>query len=127
MLRVIRIIGIVVFALLVGFSGNSLREMHENGELMERYNSGRKANITLLSVSVVGVVALSWFELVGARRRGKRPGYGVRHYREEKAETPSDQDVTSIYSAPKSVDEWKSRRSSRGRPRGSSRGKRAFN
>ena len=58
MLRVLRILGIVVFAVIVGISANNLWDMHQTGELTERYNSARKANVTMLVFSIMAVVGL---------------------------------------------------------------------
>jgi hypothetical protein len=117
MLRVLRIIGIVLFACIIGFSANSLKIMHENGELMEQYNSSRKANITLLTFSLLALSTLGYFEMSRVRRMNKRQRYGESRYREETEDEVSGLDSTSIYATPKSQDEWMGRhtRSSRSR------------
>ncbi len=79
MLRMLRILGIVVFASMIGFSANSLRKMHESGELLDKYNSQRKADITLLGVSFLAISALGYFEVSRVRRLGQ--WHGFRHSR----------------------------------------------
>lgn len=116
MLRGLRILGIIVFALLVTFSANTLKSMHESGALMDRYNHGRKANITLLAISVLAVGTLGWFELLSMRRRLIRRAYGERRYTDKReGEQVEGLDSTSIYASPETRDEWKVRRSSKSR------------
>lgn len=117
MLRGLRILGIIVFALLVAFAAHTLKSMYESGALMDRYNHGRKANITLLAISVVAVGALGWFELLSMRRRLIRRAYGERRYTDKEEEGVEGLDSTSIYAAPETRDEWKVRRASRPRNR----------
>ena len=80
MLRIIRVIGIVIFALLIGLSANALTEMYESGQLLEKYNSARKSNITLLGISVLALAILGYFELTRGRRLAARRGYGGKSY-----------------------------------------------
>lgn len=112
MLRMLRITGIVIFAMLVGIAANNLWKMYENGNLTERYNSARKANITMMVFSVVAVGALGFFELSRIRRYSSRRGYGGARYTEDKEEQPKEEglDSTSIYSAPPTIDAWQGRR-----------------
>ncbi|MDF7825529.1 hypothetical protein P4B35_16000 [Pontiellaceae bacterium B12227] len=110
MLRVLRIVGIVVFAFLIGLSANSLMQMHETGELLEKYNSQRKADITLLVLSFVAVAALGYFEFARLNKRSRRRSYGKTRKTEEQAEQTEGLDSTSIYSAPQTVDRWEGRR-----------------
>ncbi|WP_136065037.1 hypothetical protein [Pontiella sulfatireligans] len=85
--------------------------MNESGELFERYNSARKANLTVLSVSVLVLGALGYFELTRSRRLALRRGYGdVRHRRDEPKDLSDGLESTSIYCAPETVDVWKGRR-----------------
>jgi len=112
MLRILRIIGIVIFALLVGLSADSLRRMYETGQLMERYNSSRKSSLTLFSVSVLALSSLAYFELSRGRRQQLRRGYGaVRDSQNDDEDIVEGLDSTSIYAAPKTRDAWKGRRS----------------
>ncbi|MDF7807243.1 hypothetical protein P4E94_07335 [Pontiellaceae bacterium B12219] len=108
MLRSLRVIGIVVFAVLAGLSANTLKQMQESGELQEAYNSRKKANVTLLFFSVFSMGAIGFFELPhsrGSRRRSHRRS--GKHHRSAEWETPTDeQDMTSIYSAPKTMEKW---------------------
>lgn len=110
MLRVLRVCGIVVFALFVGISANALRSMHESGELFERYCSRRKPNITLLLFSGISLGVLGCYELTRFRRMEQRRGYGGFHYQDDADNVVDDFDTTSIYAAPKKVDEWQGRR-----------------
>jgi hypothetical protein len=107
MLRSLRVIGIIVFAVLAGLSANTLKQMQENGELREAYNSRKKANATLLVFSVLSMSAIGFFELPhlgGARRRR---GSSRRHHRSHDFEpSREEQDTTSIYSAPKTMEKW---------------------
>lgn len=112
MLRMLRVAGIVVFAMLVGIAANNLWKMYENGNLAERYNSARKANVTMLVFAAVAVGALGYFEFSRIRKHANRRGYGRRH-REAAAGSASvtdRPDSANIYSAPQTVDTWKVRR-----------------
>ena len=115
MSRILRFIGIIFFACLIGVSANALKSMYESGQLFETYNSSRKANITLLCVSLFAMTTLMDFELVRARRRMKKRRFGeVRHQ-------PEDIEIAggpaNIYSAPQVWDEWKAPRSRSARSR----------
>lgn len=110
MLRILRIAGIVVFALLVGVSANSLFRQHANGELYEQYNSQRKASVTLLSISIFAVIALGAVEVVLLRKPSGRHGYGGRHYHEDDDPAQQTLDAANIYSSPKNADPWNGRR-----------------
>jgi hypothetical protein len=112
MLRMLRVIGIVVFAMLVGISAKALWKMHETGELLDRYNSARKANVTMLAFSIIALGTLGYFELTYARRLRDRKGYGGRRYQGEEAEGKllSGHETANIYSAPATLDAWKGRR-----------------
>jgi hypothetical protein len=117
MLRTVRIIGVVVFSILVGLSANRLHRLYSAGELFEQYNSERKANVTLLVFSVGGLVALGYLEHLLKKRKQTRHGYVSMKVEEHSA--LKDAARTSIYSAPETIDEWEPRRtrSSRTRPR----------
>ena len=108
MLRLLRITGILFFAVLIGFMANRLQDMYEAGTLFEHYNSQRKADITLLIVSTLGVGVLGFFEFVRTRRRLERRGYGSE--KEEQEAVSEGLDSANIYSAPETVDQWKGRR-----------------
>jgi len=124
MLQLLRIIGIITFACLIGFSANSLWNMHEAGELLEKYNSAPKANLSLLLFSVVALSALGYFEMSRVRRLSRRRGYGAARHHEETEQKVDGLDSTSIYAAPQIVDAWKVRRSQRSRSSRSSRSQR---
>lgn len=111
MLRLLRIVGIVVFALLLALSANNLEKMHKNGELLERYNSDRKANITLVTLSVIVVGILGYFELTRHRRLQERRGYGSAHRTgKEPVDSGEAKDAADIYAAPKTIDDWQGRK-----------------
>ncbi|MEN7972618.1 MAG: hypothetical protein ABFR47_02165 [Verrucomicrobiota bacterium] len=110
MLRFMRIAGMLIFAVLIGLVARQLQELYEGGTLFERYNNQRKADITLLVVSVCGLAVLSFFELRGSRSRsGRRRGYGFDSKKSEPSEVDG-LDSTCIYVAPKTVDAWDGRR-----------------
>ena len=115
MLRLLRITGILFFAVLIGFTANRLQGLFEDGTLFDRYNSARKANITLLVVSTLGLIILGFFEFFRTRRRLERRGYAP----VEKEESPIDEglDTASIYSSPEVVDPWNGRRTRTSRSR----------
>ncbi len=119
MLRFLRLAGIIVFALFVGFSAHALRLMHQSGELCEPYNSRRKSNITLLVFSGISLGVLGYFEMTRFRRLEQRYRYGRCSHRDDADGAVGDRDASSIYAAPKAVDEWNWRRT-----RGPSVGKR---
>lgn len=108
MLRALRIIGILVFALLVGLSAHRIQELYTSGKLFEQYNSERKANVTLLAFSVVGLGLLGFFELTRAKRLETRRGFAP----VEESDEPVDDglDTANIYSSPESPDKWEGRR-----------------
>lgn len=110
MLSVIRLVGIVIFAVMLGLAANSLREMNDEGTLYNQYNSARKSSITLLAVSVVALVSLGSFEMKEMGKHNTSQKFGERRYTEPKTETVNSIKTTSIYAAPQSVDEWKERR-----------------
>lgn len=116
MLRVLRIAGIVVFGLLIGLSAHDLKSMHESGELFETYNSRRRAELALLSGCIIGVAALSFFELRRIRRLGQRYAFGERSYQDSSDPDRREFGAGDIYSSSKSVEIWNGRKS---RPPGS--------
>lgn len=115
MLRLLRVTGILFFAVLIGFTANRLQGLFDDGTLFDRYNSARKANITLLVVSTFGLIVLGFFEFFRARRRLERRSYAP----VEKEEKPIDEglDTASIYSSPETVDPWNGRRTRTSRSR----------
>jgi hypothetical protein len=120
MLRVLRITGIITFAFLVGISANTLFEMHQRGSLLEKYNSSRKTNITLLGFSIFSLGALGYFEFSRIRRTAIRRGYGGSAYEnEDDQDVDEGLDTTSIYSAPKTLDAWQGRRTHSAKSRSS--------
>ena len=110
MLRMLRIVGVVLFTFLVGLSANSLMEMHESGVLLEKYNSQRKADITLLVFSFIALGGLGYFELDRFNRASRRRTYADGPVSEERFEQTAGLDSTSIYAAPQTVDKWEGRR-----------------
>ncbi len=107
MLRILRLLGILLFAMLIGISASSLQGLHQDGTLFERYNSQRKSNITLLVVSIFSLASLGYFEFRSRRWQGKR---GYRSVRVEEDPGVDGLDSTSIYSAPETIDQWEGRR-----------------
>lgn len=111
MLRVLRIIGIVVFAALVAFSAHQLQKLYTSGTLFEQYNSARKANVTLLGVSVSALGVLGFFELARERNHfSTRRGYGGVPVRRQKTPVETVGVTSSIYAAPETIDAWQGRR-----------------
>lgn len=115
MLRMLRIIGVVLFAFLVGLSANSLREMQESGALLEKYNSQRKADITLLVFSFMALGGLGYFELDRFNRASRRRTYADGPVPEE-PENAEGLDSASIYAAPQTVERWGGRRTRSSKP-----------
>ncbi|MDH3982125.1 MAG: hypothetical protein OES84_04405 [Kiritimatiellaceae bacterium] len=110
MLRLLRITGIVVFAVLIGLSANTIHSMHQSGELFEQYNSRRKAHFTLLGSSAIGLCCLAYFELTRHKRLDRRHGYHAPNSNSYDDKTDG-LDSTNIYTAPKVIDEWPGRNS----------------
>ncbi len=110
MLRSFRLVGVVVFALLMGFSSHALWKMYESGSLFDRYNSARKARITLCGLSLLALGALGYLEISSSRRRAMRRSYGGRHYRERAPSEEKPADATNIYASHESHDAWQGRR-----------------
>lgn len=110
MLRFARIMGVVVFALLIGFSANSLKVMHETGELYDTYNSRRRADVTLIGISSVAILGLCYLEITRLRRLNSRKHYGQRRFGRDVGEEVDGLDSSSIYAIPKSVDDWNGRK-----------------
>lgn len=115
MLRLLRITGVVVFAVLIGLSANTLKQMHESGTLFEKYNSSRRANITLLSFSLIALSTLGFFEVTGIQRQNRRRRYYGEHRHEEYSEEEETDglDSTSIYASNRKVDDWERKRHSK--------------
>lgn len=110
MIKVLKGIGVVVFVALIGLSAHSLKQMHEAGELMEQYNSRRKADVTLIGFGFVGLGVLAFFEIYRVKQLSNRYRYGESRYEEEKEDVTDGLDSTSIYMAPSSHDEWQGRK-----------------
>lgn len=110
MLRLLRIIGIIVFAGLVGFSANSLWKMYQTGELLEGYSNAPQANMLLLAFSVIVLWTLGYFEASRARRGSRRRGSGKSHFHKEAVDSENGRAATSIYATSQVKDVWKTRR-----------------
>ena len=109
MLRILRIAGILFFALMIGVSANTLWTMNESGELFEKYNSRRKSNITIFGTSILAVGILGAFELSKARSR--TPYQGFSRPQDDQDNRPAAATrTTDIYAAPEHSDEWGSRK-----------------
>jgi hypothetical protein len=112
----LKIIGVVVFSVLIGVAANRLLSLYSSGELFDQYNSQRKTNITLLIFSMIGLATLGYFEYLKAKLRHKRRGY-VPMKVEERKPLPEDPKVASIYSAPDTLDKWDGRKTRNSRSR----------
>ncbi|QBG46585.1 hypothetical protein EGM51_03925 [Verrucomicrobia bacterium S94] len=117
MLRFLRITGVIVFSILVGVSTYNIKEMRESGALYEPYNSARRSNITLLSSSMLVLCALVGFEINSIRRRREHYRLGDHRHREERPEKTERPTSSSIYAAPRQVDEWQMRQCKRSKTR----------
>jgi len=107
MLRIWRIAGIVVFALLVGLAASSLR----GDEDAIRF----QADIALLAVSLPAFAVLGIFELTRVRRlerRRRKHRFGG-HPSEEVLAEEFDPGSADIYAMPKTLEDWKGGRHSR--------------
>ena len=109
-MRVLRIAAIIVFAVIIGYAANSLYTMYESGSLFDSYNSQRTDKIALLAISLLSMGVLGYIEMMGLRNEPEYRGFGGKHYREERGEVIEGKEVTSIYTAPKTVDPWQGRR-----------------
>jgi hypothetical protein len=111
-----RLVGIIVFAFILGLSAHSLRSMHESGQLFARYNYQRRAHITLTGTSVFMLGFLGFFELTRSRRHAHRRKYGERRYPQE--HVVKGQHSSNIYSASENrIDDWNPRRTRSSRSR----------
>ena len=108
-MRVLRIAGIIAFALIIGYAANSLFNMYAAGTLFEGYNSQRADKIALLAISFLSMGVLGYIEVMGSRSGREDRGFGGKHYREDRGEVIEGKQVTSIYTAPKTVDPWRGR------------------
>jgi len=109
MRRLLCITGLLFFAVLIVDTASRLQGLYREGTLFEQYNSQRKADITLFTVSVCGLVALGYIEFIRPRRRVGRPGFvSMAKGQEEPAGTDGSAS-DSIYSAPEAIDEWQGR------------------
>jgi len=106
--RLLRIVGILFFAALIGSTAGRLHELYVEGTLFEQYNNQRKACITLLTVSVCGLATLGTFEFLWSRRRFRRRSFEP--MMKEQEPVVEELGKTNIYDAPESVDKWQERR-----------------
>lgn len=110
MRRLLVVTGILFFAVLIVDTASRLQDQFEAGTLFERYNSQRKADITLFTVSICGLAALGFLEFVLPRWRIRQeeetlpPLKSAPEPKMQREPAPSD-----IYEAPRSVDEWQGR------------------
>lgn len=114
-MRGLRIFGMIVFTVLVGLSAHRIQRLYHAGTLFETYNSARKANITLLVFSVLGLGVLGYLEISKSRRQERRRGYAP--VRRDKAPAADGLGATSIYSRPESPDKWQGLRTRTSRSR----------
>lgn len=107
MVRLLYITGVVLCAVLIGYSANRLKQQYQDGTLFDEYNSQRRASIALLVASSLGLAAACVVEVVRIRRRFARSGgFGAMYGEKEPA--AAERKSTSIYSAPVTVDAWES-------------------
>ena len=109
-MRILRVAGIIAFAVIIGYAANSLYTMYEAGSLFDGYNSQRADKIALLAISFLSMGVLGYIEVMGMRNEPEYHGFGGKHYREDRGEVIEGKQVTSIYTAPKTVDPWQGRR-----------------
>jgi hypothetical protein len=104
---VLRKSGVLFFAVLIGAAANHLQHMYVSGTLFERFNYGRKASLTILTVSLLGLITLVYFEFIRSKRRSKRQGFGSINV----SEPPSMDGLgaTCIYSTPDTLDQFEDR------------------
>jgi hypothetical protein len=106
----LRVAAIILFALMLGFSAHSLRKMQEAGQLFDRYNSQRKASITLFGTSIIALLGLSAFEIRRMRKpRGARR-YGEIRYTDQQELPDEVSKCSCIYASRTSSDDWPARR-----------------
>jgi len=106
MRRLLCITGILFFAVLIGDTASRLQGLYKEGTLFEQYNSQRRADITLFTVSVCGLIALGYIEFIRPRRRVERPGFVSIPKGQDEPAGMDGSASSSIYSAPESIDEW---------------------
>ena len=106
MLRGMRVVGIITFAGLTAWSAYSIRSMYRTGELYEEYNTDDRAMTALLAFSVIGLGGLGYLEAFCALRASRKRGFRCPEPHEDEVDGT---DTTSIYCAPKSVDDWASK------------------
>ena len=111
-MRVLRVAGIIAFAVIIGYAANSLYKMYESGSLFEDYNNQRTDKIALLAISFLSMGVLGYIEVMGMRNDPEYRGFGGKYYHEDRGEVIEGKEVTSIYTAPKTVDPWQGRRES---------------
>lgn len=117
MLFFVRVVALVIFSALVGICANWINGMCADGSFFEAFNSDRRASITLLSASLLGVVSLSGFEVSLLMKRWRsRQRDNVDFYGDEE-----DVDASpDIYALPKTDAGWvRSRRHSSSKKRSS--------
>ena len=109
-MRLLYISGMVFFAVLIGDTAHRLNELYNAGTLFDQYNSERRAAITLLAASGCGLATLCFIEVMRLRRRYEQRNVISMETEQEPPLADDDPDSsTSIYAAPKAVDEWQER------------------
>lgn len=109
-MRVLRIVGIIAFAVIIGYAANSLYKMYESGSLFDSYNSQRADKVALLAISVLSMGVLACMEVLGSRNVPEYNAFGRKHYQEDRGEVITGKETACIYTAPKTVDPWQGRR-----------------
>ncbi len=106
MLRLLRIAGMGIAALVIGTSVQSLLRMQVSGALYEPYNHEPRAAAALIAVSMLGAAALAYFELRCFLQQRERRSYGRNRGPERDARDAQMHDHTDIYAAVESDELW---------------------
>ena len=108
MLRILRIIGVVVFAFLIGLSTYFLQQVYRSGVLLEGYSREWRASVTLLVFSVIGFSLAGYFEVYLLRQR--KPDRTGLSDQAGKVSVREGVSTANIYAAPKTLEKWQGHR-----------------
>lgn len=111
MRRLLVITGMLFFAVLIVDTASRLQDQFEAGTLFDRYNSQRKADITLFTVSICGLATLGFLEFVRPKWMAKREAASPLPLSRQPVAKATHHTTapTNIYEAPKAMDEWEER------------------
>lgn len=105
MLRMIRRVGLIIFAISMSYSAHALYRMYKSGALFEEYNHARRSNITLFATSALAVIAITGYEIKRTRKAyGVYHEYGPVRPSSGKSKTADDASASCIYASRESVD-----------------------